>query len=493
MNKELAKNVNRCLGALRQLWRAEEGFNMVVLALIITGLVGFVGLAVDGSNVFFQHQRLQIAADAAALGGARLLAKGINDDALDMKIRSIALKNSADSVEWTFINDGRGISVVALRDVDAFFAKLYGYDSFAIMAEADAQFEPVSKTYDLFPLTLGCDCVEDGMLTLVADDPVEPDEAIEDTGPMTVTVGLDDNKDTSYLISYLGRAGNTWTYFVSELEGRDLASWGLGIESCLDEVQASSPVGAVGTDGFDGIKWIMPFTATAKSRDWRIHGSRMGWMASAANRRALRHTAEVIFCQERNPTMEVTTVGLDLGKDVFQVHGITSDGTVVFNRTIRRRQLLKFFETLPSCLVGIEACGSAHHWARELTAIGHDVRLMPAAYVKPYVKRGKTDAVDAEAICEAVTRPTMRFVAVKSKEQQALLTIHRVRQLIVRQKTQMLNVIRGLLREFGHVIGNGPVAAMRFIKAFETDDSLDMPDVAKNMLKTLCEQVDCSR
>lgn len=114
---------------------------------------------------------------------------------------------------------------------------------------------------------------------------------------------------------------------------------------------------------------------------------------------------------------------------------------------------------------------------------------MPATYVKPYVKRGKTDAVDAEAICEAVTRPTMRFVAVKSKEQQALLAIHRVRQLVVRQKTQMLNVIRGLLREFGHVIGNGPVAAMRFIKAFQTDDDLDMPDVAKSMLKTLGEQV----
>ena len=187
--------------------------------------------------------------------------------------------------------------------------------------------------------------------------------------------------------------------------------------------------------------------------------------------------------------MEVTTIGLDLGKDVFQVHGITADGTVIFNRSVRRNQLLKFFETLPSCLVGIEACGSAHHWARELTAIGHYVRLMPATYVKPYVTRGKTDAVDAEAICEAVTRPTMRFVAVKSKEQQALLTIHRVCQLIVRQKTQMLNVIRGLLLEFGHVIGNGPVAAMRFIKTFQTDDCLDMPDLAKSMLKTLCEQV----
>ena len=109
--------------------------------------------------------------------------------------------------------------------------------------------------------------------------------------------------------------------------------------------------------------------------------------------------------------MEVTTIGLDLGKDVFQVHGIAADGTVLFNRPIRRKQALAFFQRIPPCLVGIEACGSAHHWARELTAIGHDVRLMPASYVKPYVKRGKTDAVDAEAICEAVTRPTMCYPA----------------------------------------------------------------------------------
>lgn len=211
----------------------------------------------------------------------------------------------------------------------------------------------------------------------------------------------------------------------------------------------------------------------------------MGWVASAANRRALRQDAEIIFCQERNTTMDVTTIGLDLGKDVFQAHGTAADGTVIFNRTIRRKQLLKLFEKLPRCLIGIEACGSAHHWARELLAIGHDVRLMPATYVKPYVKRGKTDAVDAEA----VTRPTMRFVAVKSKEQQTLLTMHRVRQLIVRQKAQILNVIRGLLRELGHVIGNGPVAAMRFVKAFQTDDCSDIPDLAKSVLKTLCDQI----
>ncbi len=124
--------------------------------------------------------------------------------------------------------------------------------------------------------------------------------------------------------------------------------------------------------------------------------------------------------------MQVTTVGLDLAKDVFQVHGVTADGTIAFNRTIRRQRLLEFFVDLPPCRIGMEACGSAHHWGRELTKLGHDVRLMPAFYVKPYVKRGKTDAVDAEAICEAVTRPTMRFVAIKNPDQQALLGLHRV-------------------------------------------------------------------
>ncbi|MEM9207440.1 MAG: IS110 family transposase [Pseudomonadota bacterium] len=187
--------------------------------------------------------------------------------------------------------------------------------------------------------------------------------------------------------------------------------------------------------------------------------------------------------------MQVTTIGMDLAKDVFQVHGITADGTVAFNRSIRRRQVLAFFQKLPSCLVGLEACGSAHHWARELTKIGHDVRLMPASYVKPYVKRGKTDAVDAEAICEAVTRPTMRFVPIKSEEQQAILSLHRTRALLVRQKTQMLNAIRGLLREFGHVVGNGPVAAMRLVKSCRAGDYPDIPDLVKDVLNTLCDQV----
>ncbi|EBA17491.1 transposase IS116/IS110/IS902 [Roseobacter sp. SK209-2-6] len=146
-------------------------------------------------------------------------------------------------------------------------------------------------------------------------------------------------------------------------------------------------------------------------------------------------------------------------------------------------------EEIVTKLRQVEACGSANHWVRELIEIGYDLRLMPAVYVKPYVKRGKTDAVDAEAICKAVTRPAMRIVAVKSREQQALQTIHRVRQLSVRQKTRMLSEIRGLLREFSHVIGSGPVAAMRFNKAFAADGCPDFPGVAKSMLKTLCGQV----
>ncbi|ETW10802.1 transposase IS116/IS110/IS902 family protein [Roseivivax marinus] len=140
--------------------------------------------------------------------------------------------------------------------------------------------------------------------------------------------------------------------------------------------------------------------------------------------------------------MKVTTVGLDLAKNVFQVHGIADEGAIAFNRSLRRSQVLAFFERLEPCLVGLEACASGHYWARELSRIGHEVRLIPAMYVKPYVKRGKSDAVDAEAICEAVTRPTMRFVEIKSEEQQALLSLHRARDFVVRQRTQLINMNR---------------------------------------------------
>ena len=147
----------------------------------------------------------------------------------------------------------------------------------------------------------------------------------------------------------------------------------------------------------------------------------------------------------------ITTVGLDIAKSVFQVHGVDADGQVVVRRQLKRRYVLAFFQKLPPCLVGIEACASAHHWSRELQALGHTVKLMPPAYVKPYVKRHKNDAADAEAICEAVTRANMRFVATKTPEQQSCLTLHRTRHLLMRQQTSVINAIRAHLAELGVV------------------------------------------
>lgn len=152
----------------------------------------------------------------------------------------------------------------------------------------------------------------------------------------------------------------------------------------------------------------------------------------------------------------VATVGLDLAKHVFQVHAVDLAGRVVTNRALRRKDVLAFFERLPSCLIGLEACGSAHHWARELAKFGHDVRLMPPAYVKAYVRRQKNDAADAAAICEAVTRPSMRFVPVRSVENQAALMHHKVRELLVAQRTQLLNALRSHLAEIGIIAAQGP-------------------------------------
>ncbi len=187
--------------------------------------------------------------------------------------------------------------------------------------------------------------------------------------------------------------------------------------------------------------------------------------------------------------MTVKTVGLDLAKDVFQVHGISGTGRKIFNKKIKRAKLLAFFETLPRCVVGMEACGSAHHWGRELRRLGHDVRLMPAAYVKPYVKRGKTDAADAEAICEAVRRPTLRFVEIKSEEPQAVLAIHRSRDLVVRQRTQVANMIRSILREFGHILPTGIEAVSAFARSHGTADQLEMPEIADGILGVMCHQL----
>jgi len=186
--------------------------------------------------------------------------------------------------------------------------------------------------------------------------------------------------------------------------------------------------------------------------------------------------------------MQITTIGLDIAKHIFQVHAADAAGSVVLRRRLRRNQVLEFFAGLPVCLVGIEACASAHHWARELSALGHDVRLMPPQYVKPYVKRDKNDAADAEAICEAVTRPTMRFVPTKSSEQQGLLMLHRSRELLVRQQTMTVNAIRSHLTEFGVVVAQGIQNIAKAVVIIEDESDRRIPDVARETLRVLVVQ-----
>jgi transposase len=185
----------------------------------------------------------------------------------------------------------------------------------------------------------------------------------------------------------------------------------------------------------------------------------------------------------------VTTIGLDIAKSVFQVHGIDAAGNVIVRRQLKRRYVLPFFQKLPPCLVGIEACASSHHWSRELQALGHMVRLMPPAYVKPYVKRHKNDAVDAEAICEAVTRANMRFVATKTPEQQSCLMLHRTRHLFIRHQTSVINAIRAHLAEFGIVapVGRNGVEQLLDVAADASDKRL--PEAARACLLALGAQL----
>jgi len=179
-----------------------------------------------------------------------------------------------------------------------------------------------------------------------------------------------------------------------------------------------------------------------------------------------------------------TTIGIDLAKTVFQVHAVNKAGTVVMKRKLRRNQVLDFFQRLRPCRIGLEACAGAHFWARELSALGHEVRIMPPSYVKPYVKRGKTDAADAEAICEAVTRPTMRFVPVKSAERQAALLDHKTRDFLVRQRTQLVNTIRAHLSEFGIVMAKGIHNVDRLLEA-----STELPEATRPAVDLLADQL----
>jgi transposase len=173
--------------------------------------------------------------------------------------------------------------------------------------------------------------------------------------------------------------------------------------------------------------------------------------------------------------MQVTTIGLDIAKNVFQVHGIDVDEKVVVRKQLRRSQVLEFFKALPPCLVGMEACATAHYWARELTRLGHQVRLMPAKDVKAYVKRNKNDAADAEAICEAVRRPTMRFVQIKSAEQQGRLMLHRTRDLLMRQRTQLINALRAHMAELGVVAAQGNAGLKELLKIIAGERDVRLP------------------
>jgi transposase len=185
----------------------------------------------------------------------------------------------------------------------------------------------------------------------------------------------------------------------------------------------------------------------------------------------------------------VTTIGLDIAKSVFQVHGVDAAGQVLIRRQLKRRAVLAFFQKLPVCLVGIEACASSHYWSRELQALGHSVRLMPPAYVKPYVKRQKNDMADAEAICEAVARANMRFVPTKTPEQQSCLMLHRTRHLFIRQQTAVINSIRAHLAEFGIVapVGRKGVTELLHIVADPSDKRV--PEVARACLAALGNQL----
>ncbi len=186
--------------------------------------------------------------------------------------------------------------------------------------------------------------------------------------------------------------------------------------------------------------------------------------------------------------MEITTIGIDIAKSVFQFHGIDATGQTVLQKKLRRNAVLDTLAKLPPCLIGIEACATSHHWSREITALGHEVKLIPPAYVKPYVKRQKNDAADAEAICEAVTRPNMHFVAIKSVDQQAVMMLHRARDLLVRQRTMLINALRAHMAELGIIAPQRPENISRLLLQLEEGANEDIPQIARTALLSLADQ-----
>ena len=186
---------------------------------------------------------------------------------------------------------------------------------------------------------------------------------------------------------------------------------------------------------------------------------------------------------------EVTIIGIDLAKNVFQLHGAAADGSVIFRKKLTRQQFQRFMAAQRPCRVAMEACPGSHYWAREMAKLGHTVKVISPQYVTPYVKRGKTDAGDAAAICEAVTRPTMRFVAIKSAEQQSILALHRTRALLVRQRTQLINMIRAQLAEFGFVLATGIQHALKLVDQLVEGVTPDIPALACKIVISLAEQI----
>jgi transposase len=190
---------------------------------------------------------------------------------------------------------------------------------------------------------------------------------------------------------------------------------------------------------------------------------------------------------------QITTIGLDLAKQVFHVHCAEADGSPVVSRRLRRGEVLAFFKKLSPCLVGMEACGGSHYWAREITKLGHDVRLIPPPYVKPFLKRGKTDAADAEAICEAVIRKTMRFVPVKSADQQAAAMVLKTRELLVRQRTQAINALRAHLSELGIIAASGPAKVAKLIEIVRDGEDVRLSQEARFALGELADQIEWTK